>query len=173
MRELDAGGARGGRARSSPSSPPRDTPIRAYRRPRVTPATLRDFARHIARAARRSDRDNEYLRPSALRRRTTCASGRAPRPRGGSTEPLDAARPFVYFPLHVTDDYKIKRVIPHCVDQASIIEQVADALPHGYDLVLKEHPMSIGRNRARRCCGGWRAIPNVAAGRRRTRARTS
>src|SRR5205823_10221742 len=55
-------------------------------------------------------------------------------------------RPFVYFPLHVTDDYKIKTVIPHCVDQASIAEQVADALPPGYDLVLKEHPMSIGRN---------------------------
>ena len=62
-------------------------------------------------------------------------------------EPLDPARPFVYFPLHVVDDYKIRRVIPHCHDQASLVEQVADALPHGYDLVLKEHPMSIGRNR--------------------------
>jgi capsule polysaccharide export protein KpsC/LpsZ len=37
-------------------------------------------------------------------------------------------------------------VIPHCVDQASIVEQVADSLPPGYDLVVKEHPMSIGRN---------------------------
>jgi hypothetical protein len=46
----------------------------------------------------------------------------------------------------VTDDYKILKVIPHCVDQASIVEQVADALPVGYDLVLKEHPMSVGRN---------------------------
>jgi hypothetical protein len=59
---------------------------------------------------------------------------------------LDPQRPFVYFPLHVTDDYKIKKVIPHCIDQASIVEQVADALPPGYDLVLKEHPMSVGRN---------------------------
>jgi hypothetical protein len=59
---------------------------------------------------------------------------------------LSPDRPYVYFPLHVTDDYKIKRVIPHCVDQASLVEQVADALPAGYDLVLKEHPMSIGRN---------------------------
>src|SRR5919204_572446 len=55
-------------------------------------------------------------------------------------------RAFVYFPLHVTDDYKIKTVIPHCIDQASIVEQVADALPPGFDLVVKEHPMSIGRN---------------------------
>jgi hypothetical protein len=46
----------------------------------------------------------------------------------------------------VTDDYKIKKVIPHCVDQPSIVEQVADALPPGHDLVLKEHPMSVGRN---------------------------
>jgi hypothetical protein len=52
----------------------------------------------------------------------------------------------VYFPLHVTDDYKIKRVIPHCVDQAAIIELIAASLPQGIDLVLKEHPMSIGRN---------------------------
>jgi hypothetical protein len=55
------------------------------------------------------------------------------------------ARPFVYFPLHATADYKIRRALPHCQDQASIIEQVADALPQGYDLVLKEHPLSIGR----------------------------
>ena len=62
---------------------------------------------------------------------------------------LDPARPFVYFPLHVTDDYKIKRIIPHCVDQASLVEQIADALPAGHDLVLKEHPMSLGRNSIR------------------------
>ena len=61
-------------------------------------------------------------------------------------EPLPRDRPFVYFPLHVVDDYKIKRVIPHCANQAALVEQVARALPHGYDLVVKEHPMSIGRN---------------------------
>ena len=48
--------------------------------------------------------------------------------------------------MHVTDDYKITRIIPHCRDQVSLVEQVADALPVGYDLVLKEHPMSLGRN---------------------------
>jgi capsular polysaccharide biosynthesis protein len=122
----------------------RATPIRPYRRPRITPATLRDFARHVAVRSLR-DRDNEYLRPSRFvsnylreRARALAAS------RLYST--LAPNRRFVYFPLHVTDDYKIKRVIPHCVDQASLIEQVAAALPHGYDLVLKEHPMSVGRN---------------------------
>jgi capsule polysaccharide export protein KpsC/LpsZ len=55
-------------------------------------------------------------------------------------------RPFVYFPLHVTDDFKIRRVIPHCSDQAYLITRVAESLPQGYDVVLKEHPVSIGRN---------------------------
>jgi hypothetical protein len=122
----------------------RATPIRPYRRPRITRATLRDFGRHIAVRLVR-DRDNEYLRPSRfvsnyVRERARAIAAR----RLYST--LDEDRRFVYFPLHVTDDYKIKRVIPHCVDQASLIEQVAAALPHGYDLVLKEHPMSVGRN---------------------------
>jgi hypothetical protein len=91
------------------------------------------------------DRGNEYKRPGRgfLERRFERLRGRAAR---ALYQPLRAGRPFVYFPLHVTDDYKIKRVIPHCVDQASLIEQIADSLPHGYDLVLKEHPMSIGRN---------------------------
>lgn len=122
-----------------------DKPIRAYRAPRVNPRTLRDFARHIAVAAT-YDRPNEYLRPhrfvtNYVRERSRAAAARP------LYEPLgDAPRPFVYFPLHVTDDYKIKRVIPHCVDQAALIELVAAFLPEGMDLVVKEHPMSIGRN---------------------------
>jgi capsule polysaccharide modification protein KpsS len=89
--------------------------------------------------------ENEYMRPEVWafnrrRERTRSLAAKA------LYQDLRAERPFVYFPLHVTDDYKIKRVIPHCVDQAALIEQVASALPHGYDLVLKEHPMSVGRN---------------------------
>ena len=64
-----------------------------------------------------------------------------------------SARPIVYFPLHVTDDYKIKTVIPHCVDQASIVEQVADALPPGY-----EYQLSEGKGRGQFSVGkglGW------------------
>ena len=123
----------------------RATPIRPYRRPRITHRTLRDFARHIAVRALR-DRDNEYLRPSRFVTNYVRERARALAARKLYSE-LDPDRKLVYFPLHVTDDYKIKRVIPHCVDQASLIEQVAAALPHGYDLVLKEHPMSVGRNR--------------------------
>jgi hypothetical protein len=123
----------------------RDRPIREYRRPRVHAGTLRDFAGHIARKAL-WDRDNEYLRPHLFVRNYFREKARA-RVAQRFYEPLgDAPRPFVYFPLHVVDDYKIKRVIPHCYDQAAIIELIAESLPQGVDLVLKEHPLSVGRN---------------------------
>ena len=122
----------------------RAMPIRPHREPRVNRSTLRDFGRHVA-VRLTQDRDNEYLRPSRFVANYVKERGRALAAKPLYSE-LDPGRPFVYFPLHVTDDYKIKRVIPHCVDQASLIEQVADSLPHGHDLVLKEHPMSVGRN---------------------------
>jgi capsule polysaccharide modification protein KpsS len=121
----------------------RGRPILAHRRAVVTMAKLRDFARHVyVRAVH--ERDNEYLRTGRfvtgyLKQRTRAALARRLCDAPGE-------RPFVYFPLHVTDDFKVKRVIPHCVDQHYLIQQLADALPQGYDLVLKEHPVSIGRN---------------------------
>jgi hypothetical protein len=100
--------------------------------------------REYAAARLTDDRDNEYLHPL----RWTYENVQEWTRRQAARALYDDVpkRPFVYFPLHVTEDYKIKRLIPHCADQASIVEQIADALPPGYDLVLKEHPMSIGRN---------------------------
>jgi hypothetical protein len=123
----------------------RATPIRAYREPSITPGKLRELGRHVAVRAL-YDRDNDYLRPgyfvtNYVRKQIRRAMAER------LYEPLrNGSRPFVYFPLHVTDDYKIRRVVPHCVHQEAIVEQVAAALPHGYDLVLKEHPLSIGWN---------------------------
>ena len=120
----------------------RAAPIRPYIRPDLSASKLRDFARHVA-VKVTIDRDNEYLRPdrTPLRwyrtRRGAAAASRHYRPVPNG--------PFVYFPLHVADDYKIRGVIPHCRDQASLIELVADALPDGMTLVVKEHPMAIGR----------------------------
>jgi hypothetical protein len=124
----------------------RDKPIRAYRQPRVRFQTVRDFAGHVV-AKATTDRDNDYLRPERFvlnygREKTRAAAAR----RLYDPVPEPGGRPFVYFPLHVTDDYKIKRVIPHCVDQGAIIDQLAEALPQGIDIVLKEHPMSVGMN---------------------------
>jgi capsule polysaccharide modification protein KpsS len=102
-----------------------------------------------------NDRDNEYLRPGRIALEHAVGWVRAASARA-LYDPLPAGRRFVYFPLHDTEDYKIKAVIPHCADQEAIVAQVADALPHGYDLVIKEHPQSIGRNAVsllRRLCG--------------------
>ncbi len=123
----------------------RDRPIREYRRPRVHAGTLRDFAGHVARRAL-WDRDNEYLRPHRFVANYAGEKVRARLARRFYQPVGDAPRPFVYFPLHVVDDYKIRRVIPHCYDQAAIIELIAESLPQGVDLLLKEHPMSVGRN---------------------------
>jgi hypothetical protein len=122
----------------------RGEPIRAYRKSLLRPAGGRAFLRHVA-VRSLSERDNDYLRPGRWLAEQVRERVRVPlaRPLYRS---LDPGRPYVYFPLHVVDDYKIKRLLPHCVDQVALIEQVASSLPHGYDLVTKEHPMSIGRN---------------------------
>jgi Capsule polysaccharide biosynthesis protein len=122
-----------------------DGPVCGYRTGKITRSRLRDFARDVVFRAL-WERDNDDLRPLANLDSYVKERGRvaASKP---LYEPVDRrARPFVYFPLHASGDYKIRRMLPHCVDQASIIEQVADALPQGYDLVLKEHPLSIGRS---------------------------
>jgi hypothetical protein len=143
----------------------RAKPIRDYRRWPVEWRRARLFAGHVRRK-RGEDRDNEYLRPWRL-----LWTNAAETVRGKAALPfydeLDPARPYVYFPLHVTDDYKIRKVIPHCEDQASLVEQVADALPAGHDLVLKEHPMSVGRN-SLRLLRRLRTRPNVRLVRPRT-----
>ena len=122
----------------------RAEPIRERRRHPVELRRAGVFAGHVRRRLG-EDRDNDYLRPGRLLWGNVSETlrARAARPFYDRLEP---GRPFVYFPLHVTDDYKITRIIPHTVDQASLVEQVADALPLGHDLVLKEHPMSVGRN---------------------------
>jgi hypothetical protein len=135
----------------------RATPTVPHRRATVTAAKLRDFAGHVLRA--RAEPDNDYLRPhrfvtELVRQRTRALAAHR------LYKPVPEDEPFLYFPLHVTDDFKIKRVIPHCVDQGYLIRQVADALPQGRLLVLKEHPASIGRNpdRLLRALAG---LPNV------------
>ena len=121
----------------------RAKPIRPYRDRRPTPHRARMLARHLL-VRVLWDRDNDYLIPVhwLLGRGREAVRARLLH---RYYEERTRDRPYVYFPLHLTDDYKIKRVIPHCADQASIIEQVARSLPHGYDLVVKEHPMAIGR----------------------------
>jgi capsular polysaccharide biosynthesis protein len=119
-------------------------PVLSYRRATITPEKLRKFAREVVGWAY-LERDNEqltpvrgFLNPFRVRARSLLS-----RPLWGS---IDPQRPFFYFPLHYADDFKIERIIPHCGDQEYLIRQVAQSLPQGYDLVVKEHPYSIGGN---------------------------
>ncbi len=136
----------------------RKEPIRRPHRVPIEWRRVKLFASHVQRA-RGIDKDNDYNDPWRLLRMNASEWARAKIARPFYDD-VDPNRPYVYFPLHVVDDYKIKKVIPHCYDQASIVEQVADALPPGYDLVLKEHPMSIGRNSIR-LLRRLRSRPNV------------
>lgn len=121
----------------------RDAPIRAYRTHEVSGHRLRAFVRHLIVKAG-PDRDNVYLRPRAWLQDAIVDAYRA---RAVERQYEDLGdRPFVYFPLHVADDYKLEYLIPHLADQFAVARQIAMALPAGVDLVLKEHPMSIGRN---------------------------
>jgi len=122
----------------------RAEPIRAHRTVPLDPRRFVSYAEFVGRKLG-PDRDNEYFHPGALLAGEVTGLARAQAARAVYTA-RRPGRPFVYFPLHVVDDYKIARLIPHCRDQVSLAEQVADALPPGYDLVVKEHPMSIGRN---------------------------
>jgi hypothetical protein len=122
----------------------RNRPIREYHEVEVNFRRLRLLARHLA-VRTLWDRDNDYLRPGAwlMRDLREAARARAAR-RMFAPEPQDGG--FVYFPLQVPGDYKITRLRPHCADQAAIVRQVANALPPGLELIVKEHPMSIGRD---------------------------
>lgn len=136
----------------------RDTPIRPYRSTRITSHRARMVFRHSA-VRLLTDRDNPYLRPIAWVARDIRNSVRAVAARRFYENPPDE-RPYVYFPLHVVDDYKLKRILPHCANQVALIRQVAKAVPSGFDVVVKEHPLSIGRNRLR-MLAALRRIPNV------------
>jgi hypothetical protein len=121
----------------------RDQPIRAYRHRPVSRRLTAALVRHLLVKAT-VDRDNVYLRPGRW-----LGEAVAERVRARAVRPLYEPipdRPFIYFPLHVADDYKLEYLIPHLADQYAVAAQVSRALPHGVDLVLKEHPMSIGRN---------------------------
>ena len=122
----------------------RREPIRPHRPVLATRRRLAQAREYIG-ARVGPDKDNEYLHPWRWTGEHVLGWGRALTARAFYRTPRPG-RPYVYFPLHVTDDFKIKRVIPHCSDQAAIVELIAEALPPGYDLVLKEHPLSIGRN---------------------------
>lgn len=126
----------------------RATPVLPYRIATITPGKIRLVARNMVVRAL-MERENEYLRPLMWLRNWPTVKLRRAVSHGLYVDRSRLKRPFVYFPIHDSDDFKIERAIPHCADQEHLIREVAHALPQGYDLVLKEHPLSIGRNPVR------------------------
>jgi hypothetical protein len=122
----------------------RNRPIREHRTVPLGGDRPRMAARHFAVKAL-WDRDNVYLTPTAWLARDLRARARLPAARRLYADRLPEGD-FVYFPLQVADDYKILRLRPHCADQEAIVERLVAGLPPGVGLVVKEHPMSIGRN---------------------------
>ena len=51
---------------------------------------------------------------------------------------------YVFFPLHVRLDFQLTVRSPEWLDQITLIEQISNLLPFGVDLVIKEHPASVG-----------------------------
>lgn len=59
--------------------------------------------------------------------------------------PVDSgARNFIYFPFHVRLDYALTTRSPQYFDQIALVRQVAEILPEGFELYVKEHPASVG-----------------------------
>jgi hypothetical protein len=122
----------------------RNQPIREYRAASLSRGRPRAAARHFAVKAL-WDRDNVYLTPAAWLARDLRARARVSHAQRIYSPDLPSGE-YVYFPLQVADDYKLIRLRPECADQEAIVERIVEALPPGVHLVVKEHPMSIGRN---------------------------
>ena len=93
----------------------------------IEPRRARLFAGHVRRKAT-EDRDNDYLHPWRLLRHERLRVA----PREGSAPVLRPARPGAAVRLLPAPRHRRLQdhaVIPHCVDQVSLVEQVADALP--------------------------------------------
>jgi hypothetical protein len=121
----------------------RNQPIRQYRTMQIDRGRVRAAARHFAVRAL-WDRDNVYLTPASWLVRDLRAKVRARLARRLYAKRLPREG-FVYYPLQVSEDYKILRLRPECVDQESLIELLVQSLSPDLDLVVKEHPMWIGR----------------------------
>lgn len=63
---------------------------------------------------------------------------------------MDQLGQFVYYPLHVPADMALTLRAPEYLDQLTLIERIAQSLPYGLQLVIKEHPAMIGAMDARR-----------------------
>ena len=63
---------------------------------------------------------------------------------------IENGKPFIYFSLHTQQERSTLIHAPLFVNQTQVIAKIADSLPNGYNLYVKEHPNMLTR--------GWREI---------------
>ena len=72
----------------------------------------------------------------------------------------DASKPFVFFPLHLEPELAILLLAPFDTDQISIVKRLAQSLPVGMYVYVKEHPQMTPL-RPRSFYKELKKIPNV------------
>ena len=130
VRELSAGGARRRSRRSAASFTAAAKPIREHRRVPVEAPPREGLRRPRPRGKRRSTATTTTSAPGGCCTRTPpsgCARGR----RGPSTTSSSPAGRSSTSRCTSRTTTRSQRIIPHCRDQVSLVEQVADALPVG------------------------------------------
>lgn len=100
------------------------------------------FARLVGRRALSNEPGAKFLHPLTfarlyVRQRTVASVLKR------AHEPLGDA-PFVFYPIHYRTDAQITIRAPQWENQLALIELLADALPYGHELAIKEHPFEPG-----------------------------
>ncbi len=62
---------------------------------------------------------------------------------GFYTHPAEGDK-YVYYPFHVPLDVQLTARCPEFFDQETLVGKIADSLPEGFRLYIKEHPAAIG-----------------------------
>jgi len=125
------------------------TPMVPFRYPRLSWHKVKDYSAHLRDYLFLEDSwEKSYFSPMQVARNFLSKKATRLAARFVYQRPRPDER-YVFFPLHVTRDFKIAVVTPHLVDQEAMIGQLSAALPQGHKLYLKEHPMGIGRTPAR------------------------
>jgi len=59
-------------------------------------------------------------------------------------EKYDKTEKYIFFPLHVIFDSQVSVRAPHFRDQFKTVQLLADSIPYGYKLYVREHPFLRG-----------------------------
>jgi len=59
---------------------------------------------------------------------------------------IESEKPIIYFPLQIEPERSLLITAPKYTNQIQVIRDIANVLPNGYELYVKEHPMNIVRS---------------------------